>query len=291
MRGKHLNSGIRGGLWDRKHYERMGNAIWLFGWLVLVHRQTTQKLSYGAVLRWKPLTYDDIAEDTGYEVRTIRKWMRLLVSESYVAVRYTTYKRMMITVLNAKKFKPVQLELGRGDGKADGDQNVPVGPISKRPNRDDIASQPGRFKKEQRKEQRESMENKTESGGQTEAFEEWLTRLFATYGREPNEDQVLVYTMCLGDLPERDLSEAMIAAIKRTARPFPPSPGEILEALELVRESRGELQARRLTLEQALDDAGVWRRLTLDEAWEEVEMLSQLRRICGRVTMQGSVGR
>jgi hypothetical protein len=39
--GKGLNSGIRGGLWEKKHSDAMADAVWLFGWLVL--RQTTER--------------------------------------------------------------------------------------------------------------------------------------------------------------------------------------------------------------------------------------------------------
>ena len=60
--GKRLNSGIRGGLWEKKHSDAMGESVFLFGWLIL--RQTTQRNGTGLVLRGKPLTYADITSDT-----------------------------------------------------------------------------------------------------------------------------------------------------------------------------------------------------------------------------------
>lgn len=109
MKGKHLNSGIRGGLWDRKHELEMGRALWLFGWLV--HRQTTQKLDRGLVLRGKPLTYALIAEDTGWKRRTIQRWMAHLAAKNYIEVKHTTYKRLIVSILKAKKFQSKQMPL------------------------------------------------------------------------------------------------------------------------------------------------------------------------------------
>lgn len=107
--GKGMNSGIRGGLWDEKHFRRMGSAIWLFGWLV--HRQTTQRHGEGLVLRGKGIDYTTISEDTGFSERTLQRWMATLIRGGYVSVKHTCYKRLVIRVLNAKKFAPLQLAL------------------------------------------------------------------------------------------------------------------------------------------------------------------------------------
>jgi hypothetical protein len=112
MRGKQLNSGICGGLWERKHSEAMGDsAVFLFGWLV--HRQTTQCDGVGLVLRGRPLTYAEIEEDTGWPRSKLRRWMDLLRRRRYIEVRHSVYKRMVIRVLNAKKFSNRQLDLLR----------------------------------------------------------------------------------------------------------------------------------------------------------------------------------
>lgn len=107
MRGKNLNCGIRGGLWDEAHLERMGPAVWLFGWLV--HRQTRERNGVGLVLGGSPLTYDMIQGDTGYSRRTLQRWMADLRSGGYVRVRRTCHSRMIIEVLKAKKFPPKQM--------------------------------------------------------------------------------------------------------------------------------------------------------------------------------------
>ncbi|MGH9865357.1 MAG: hypothetical protein ACRD4H_08085 [Candidatus Acidiferrales bacterium] len=107
MRGKNLNCGIRGGLWDEAHLERMGPAVWLFGWLV--HRQTREHNGVGLVLGGSALTYKIISEDTGMAVRTLKRWMARLGRSGYVRVKHTTYKRMIIQITKAKKFGPQQL--------------------------------------------------------------------------------------------------------------------------------------------------------------------------------------
>jgi len=112
LRGKNLNCGIRGGLWDEAHLERMGPAVWLFGWLV--HRQTREHNGVGLVLGGSPLTYKIISDDTGMAVRTLKRWMARLGRSGYVRVKHTTYKRMIIQITKAKKFGPQQLRFPQG---------------------------------------------------------------------------------------------------------------------------------------------------------------------------------
>ena len=107
MRGKQLNSGIRGGLWDDAHLERMGAAVWLFGWLV--HRQTRERFGVGLVLGGSPLTYERIREDTGMPVRTLKRWMSRLSRAGYIRITHAAHKRMVVEIVKAKKFGPQQL--------------------------------------------------------------------------------------------------------------------------------------------------------------------------------------
>lgn len=107
MRGKQLNSGIRGGLWDDAHLERMGSAVWLFGWLV--HRQTRERFGVGLVLGGSPLTYERIREDTGMPVRTLKRWMSRLARAGYIRITHAAHKRMVVEIVKAKKFGPQQL--------------------------------------------------------------------------------------------------------------------------------------------------------------------------------------
>ncbi|HVA16449.1 MAG TPA: hypothetical protein VMV59_01920 [Candidatus Dormibacteraeota bacterium] len=106
--GKGLNSGIRGGLWEKKHSDAMADSVWLFGWLVL--RQTTERNGSGLVLRGKALTYAEISDDTGWPERTLQRWMARLQDRGYIQVKRSVYSRMVIRILHAKKFNPRQLE-------------------------------------------------------------------------------------------------------------------------------------------------------------------------------------
>lgn len=106
MRGKHLNSGIRGGLWEEQHFQGMGPAVWLFGWLI--HRQTRERDGVGLVLAGSPLTYRIISQDTGIAERTLKRWMARLARAGYVQVTHAAHKRMIIRIAKAKKFGPQQ---------------------------------------------------------------------------------------------------------------------------------------------------------------------------------------
>jgi len=64
------------GLWDLKHYEKMGIAIFLFGELL----SRTNKAGKVQV------TYPAIQEQTGIPIRTLERWMRVLKQEGYVTV-------------------------------------------------------------------------------------------------------------------------------------------------------------------------------------------------------------
>lgn len=82
MRGKDFNTGLRGVLFEFRHYGRMGSAIWLYGWLVL--RQTHQSGSTGFVLGGAPISYQEIEEETGFNGRTLERWMSTLRREGYI---------------------------------------------------------------------------------------------------------------------------------------------------------------------------------------------------------------
>src|SRR5271155_3213423 len=82
MRGKDYNAGLRGVLFEARHYEKMGAAVWLYGWLVL--RQTHQSDGFGCVLGGSAISYREIEEETGFKRRTLECWMRVLRREGYI---------------------------------------------------------------------------------------------------------------------------------------------------------------------------------------------------------------
>lgn len=101
MREKNFNAGLRGVLFEARHYERMGSAIWLFGWLVL--RQTHQSGSVGWVLGGAPVSYREIEEETGFNCRTLERWMKTLRQQGYIETDAVP-GGLVIRIAKAKKF-------------------------------------------------------------------------------------------------------------------------------------------------------------------------------------------
>jgi hypothetical protein len=104
MRGKDYNTGLRGVLFEACHYERMGAAIWLYGWLVL--RQTRQQGSTGWVLGGAPISYREIEEETGFNRRTLERWMQILRRAGYIEVDVAP-SGVSVRISKAKKFRRV----------------------------------------------------------------------------------------------------------------------------------------------------------------------------------------
>ncbi len=104
---RELNSGIRSGLFEKKHSDAMGEAVYLYGWLI-----TRQTKPNGLVFGGHAFTYDEISQETGWPIRTLQRWMNRLTGCGKVEVKYTTHHRMIVWILNPKKrFATYQLEL------------------------------------------------------------------------------------------------------------------------------------------------------------------------------------
>src|SRR5271170_6340838 len=101
MRGKDYNAGLRGVLFEARHYERMGAAIWLYGWLVL--RQTHQQGDVGWVLGGAPISYREIEQETGFNVRTLERWMQTLRRHHYIETEMAP-AGVIVRITKAKKF-------------------------------------------------------------------------------------------------------------------------------------------------------------------------------------------
>jgi hypothetical protein len=101
MRGKDFNAGLRGVLFEARHHRRMGAAVWLFGWLVL--RQTHQQGDLGWVLGGAPISYREIEEETGFNCRTLERWMRTLRRHGYVETDAAP-AGVIVRITKAKKF-------------------------------------------------------------------------------------------------------------------------------------------------------------------------------------------
>jgi hypothetical protein len=101
MRGKDYNAGLRGVLFEARHYERMGAAIWLYGWLVL--RQTRQQGTIGWVLGGAPVQYREIEEETGFNPRTLERWMQTLRRHGYIETEAIA-GGVCVRIMKAKKY-------------------------------------------------------------------------------------------------------------------------------------------------------------------------------------------
>lgn len=101
MRGKDFNTGLRGVLFEAQHYKRMGAAVWLYGWLVL--RQTHQSGSVGWVLGGSPISYREIEQETGFNRRTLERWMNMLRRHGYIETEAAP-AGVIVRLTKAKKF-------------------------------------------------------------------------------------------------------------------------------------------------------------------------------------------
>ncbi len=112
MRGKDFNTGLRGVLFEARHYERMGSAVWLYGWLVL--RQTHQTGSTGWVLGGAPISYKEIEEETGFNARTLERWMQTLRRHEYVETAPAQMGGLIVRITKAKKHAQAPRNFGNG---------------------------------------------------------------------------------------------------------------------------------------------------------------------------------
>ncbi len=108
VRAKDFNTGLRGVLFEARHYARMGQAVWLYGWLVL--RQTRQVGTMGLVLGGRPVSYREIEEETGFHPRTLERWMRVLRREGYIETTPTP-AGVVVRITKAKKFPQMPADL------------------------------------------------------------------------------------------------------------------------------------------------------------------------------------
>src|ERR1700689_966258 len=128
MRGKDFNAGLRGVLFEARHHRRMGAAGWLFGWLVL--RQTHQQGDLGWVLGEAPISYREIEEETGFNCRTLERWMRTLRRHGYVETEAAP-AGVIVRITKAKKFPQGGRNFAYGVRKVAGgvtQNRVPSGP-------------------------------------------------------------------------------------------------------------------------------------------------------------------
>ncbi len=96
-----------------QHYARMGAAIWLYGWLVL--RQTHERDHVGWVLGGAPITYREIEEETGFNCRTLERWMRDLRRCGYIETEAVP-AGIVVRITKAKKFPQFAQAVRKSEG-------------------------------------------------------------------------------------------------------------------------------------------------------------------------------
>jgi hypothetical protein len=101
VRGKNYNAGLRGVLFEARHCARMGQAVWLYGWLVL--RETRERNGIGFVLGGRPVSYREIEEETGFARKTLQRWMQVLRQRGYIETT-TAPAGIIVRIQKAKKF-------------------------------------------------------------------------------------------------------------------------------------------------------------------------------------------
>lgn len=105
MEDGHFPTGIIGALIDEKHYQAMGDALWLFAYLV--HRQTKPN---GLVLGGKPITDEEIGVETRIPIKTIRRMRSILRDYPYIET-IRTPRGLRYRILKPKKFAYKQEQL------------------------------------------------------------------------------------------------------------------------------------------------------------------------------------
>ena len=85
-----------------EHAPIMGDAVWLFMWLVA--RTTDDGNGKGKVLGGRPITDEEPAAELGVPVKTVRRWRKALANAHYVNTIRTPYGATY-TLLKSKKWQ------------------------------------------------------------------------------------------------------------------------------------------------------------------------------------------
>lgn len=99
---------IKSGLLEKKHYDEIGSAIWVFLWLI--DRITKEFIDergrpWGVVLGGKPIKAEDIAQTFSVSIEAVKRNLRRLADNRYIKTIRTPYGKI-IHVYNSGKWKP-----------------------------------------------------------------------------------------------------------------------------------------------------------------------------------------
>ncbi len=94
--------GLRDGVLEEKHQRQMGQARWLFDWLI--SKETSEKDGIGIVNYGKPLTTNEISLALGRPQKTIKRWISRLRTWAYIRTTKTLSQGLIFTIHKAKRF-------------------------------------------------------------------------------------------------------------------------------------------------------------------------------------------
>ena len=94
--------GAKGGLLDKKHYLAMGNAVWLF--LYVLRGQTcVDEAGLGIFQYGRPIKLEQISYDfDGLRISTIKKWLQRLRKGGYIVTESHSNHGLIIWIPKAK---------------------------------------------------------------------------------------------------------------------------------------------------------------------------------------------
>ena len=96
--------GIRNGLLEPKHYRAIGDAVWLYMYLVDKQGKQVDKNGLGKVAGGVPLHDEDIAGTFGCERKTVSRWRKILIRGGYIMATRAPYG-YIYAVTKPKKWK------------------------------------------------------------------------------------------------------------------------------------------------------------------------------------------
>jgi hypothetical protein len=112
--------GIRNGLLEPKHYRAIGDAVWLYMYLVDKQGKQVDKNGLGKVAGGMPLRDEDIAGTFGCERKTVRRWRKILICGGYIMAKRAPHG-YVYAVTKPKKWKV--------PAKSDGTQTAHHSPL------------------------------------------------------------------------------------------------------------------------------------------------------------------
>lgn len=92
---------IKNTLLDPKHVEAMGQAVWLYMWMI-DHMTSIDEKGVGKVLGGRPVKYDEIQKELGISQDTYTRWIDKLEEYPYIITTRTPYG-IVYKVLKADK--------------------------------------------------------------------------------------------------------------------------------------------------------------------------------------------